>query len=303
MGAIRILRFLIKDAGHIERLALAVRIASEVQGDDQKLLWEAYIRLFAQNTSSGIRKKGLRSPRSAQPHLSFARELDLLEWRNRWVVSPGAGRTFLLLWDAEGRRPPKAFLLRQFLKFDSTFSIPFLKMWLEERRRLKPAEIAKRTWELLWRRYGAELASVEPPLPRNPSKSTCYHHALARLRFLTWAEGLALTIEQIERLVQEFEQAELESDQFFRLGRAVAGGQPEPLPQQKMLELLTSYSAKLKHLKFLSAESAFAYVNEHALPNFAVNWNDFLQALRGNPRFSIHPSFRAGDLLFCLREL
>src|SRR6266571_6430926 len=106
------MRRMVGDAGNLERLYFAVRNSAETSVDNEKQQWETFRRRYSGSENS--RFPTLKSPRSAEPHIAFARELGLLEHRTsggRWLVTAGPGRAFLHLWDLEQRSPPVYFLL------------------------------------------------------------------------------------------------------------------------------------------------------------------------------------------------
>jgi len=298
------LRYLVGDAGNIQRLYWAVKSAAESATDDVKKQWAVFLRLYGKSS-------GLASLRSAEPHFSLARELNFLEWRSRWRVTNGPGKALLALWDNEN--PPKYLILGQLITYDHSFLIPFLRRLVEKQPQdselVKVAsKITKEVWLNLSARYKLEFVSIEPPLPLNPKDRTCDHHARARLRLLLGFpnnEGLNLTWQQISKVTEEFNEFDNDwppSDYYFRLGRVLGGRKPEKISHEKLLKNNLDAFRVLKGFTYASVKGAFHYINEKALPNCAVDWNQYLTVIRKDASLSFHQGFFRDDFLFTIKE-
>jgi hypothetical protein len=300
---------MVGDAGNFDRLYAAVRNSAETSVDNEKRQWDSFRQKYSGTEQS--RFPSLRSPRSAEPHIAFARELGLLEHRSaggRWLVTAGAGRTFLDLCDDENRKPPTRFLIGQLLRYDRTLLLPFLRKLVQEGVEKGPMVMAE-TWGSMWKRHRNEMATLEPPVPISlwnsdkTLKRTAKHHSDARIRFLLKEEGLGLTISQVQNLVDglwESQDEKLPGDYFFRVGLALYGIQPERTTPQEARDLASKAYSQLCVGTYVSASSAFGYINELILPERAIVWEEFISMLRGRDNFAIHPSFQRGDLLYSI---
>lgn len=294
------------NAGDAQRLYCAVKCAMDAQVDDQELLWEIYARRclrcgIARNCWRGGRPP---RPRSAEPHFAFARELDLIEHRYRWLVTLGAGVAYLRLWES-GRRPPAYFMLAKLLQYDRAFLIPFLKAYLGG---LKPADAAVAAWSEVWREYGRELASMEPPLPEEPNGRTRVYHSRARLALLMGERpsGMGLSREQLAGIVEEFERfaasKSLPDDLYFHISKATGGTDPVPMQDEDLLSKLRHVFPLLKGTGYASARGAYDFINEISLPERAISWERFQLFLRTSPEIKLRSSFRTDDMLFKVGE-
>jgi hypothetical protein len=153
------------------------------------------------------------------------------------------------------------------------------------------------------------MATLEPPVPISlwnsdkTLKRTAKHHSDARIRFLLKEEGLGLTISQVQNLVDglwESQDEKLPGDYFFRVGLALYGIQPERTTPQEARDLASKAYSQLCVGTYVSASSAFGYINELILPERAIVWEEFISMLRGRDNFAIHPSFQRGDLLYSI---
>ncbi len=201
---------MVGDAGDLERLYAAVENSAKSAADSEKYQWETFNRNYS--GSIGSRFPTLMAPRSAEPHIAFARELGLLEHRSdggRWLVTMGSGRAFLRLWEVDQHRPPTYFLLNSLLRYDRTLLLPLLRLVTQEK--IDPPLAMAKVWEQMWKKYRNDMARLEPPVPLTmwhddgrSLKRTAKHHSDSRLRLLTKKEGLGLTTDRIVRLVNEF---------------------------------------------------------------------------------------------------
>ena len=290
------------NAGDAQRLYCAVKCAMDLQVDDQELLWEIFVERCSRCQLIKECWRGGRTPRprSAEPHFAFARELDLIEWRYRWLATLGSGIAYLKLWE-HGRRPPTYFLLAKLLEYDRAFLIPFLKFYLEG---VKPYEAAVAAWYEVWKKHGEALARMEPPIPEKPDGRTKAYHSRARLSLLKAPPpgGMGLTNDQLAGIVKEFElfaaSEALPDDLFFRLSKAIDGVSPEPLPSDDILSRLKEAFLVLKGTGYASARAAYGFINEIILPGKAVSWSEFLAVLRMAPEIQLRSSFRTDDMLF-----
>jgi len=307
------MRYLIGDAGNLQRMYLAVKTASENGVENLQTLCEIYLRKYRHLTTEGSRKRGLMKSewRSAEPHFSLARELDLLEWRERerWRMTFGAGRTYLSLCDNNSNSVPMSLLLHQLMTYDRTFTVPFLIRLVEADYDFVAGKFVglekyvRQVWEEIWEIHGRELQNMEPPLPKPPKKEnrTLLHHGMARVRFLNKREGLHLNIDRLNKLAHQFhgfeDSDEMPPDSFFRIGTAISGREPSKMNETEITEsiLLAFYS--LQRADHASGYGIYLYVNEKALPEKAVDWKTFTAHLRKGYPFSTRTSFRRDDYL------
>jgi hypothetical protein len=312
------MRYIIGDAGNVERLYWAVKTASEVQAEDLQTLCEIYIRKYAEASSVGRRKRGFlkSSWRSAEPHFSFARELDLLDWgeRDLWRLTFGPGRSFLRLWEGLGGLPPRNLLLAQLLERDRSFLMPFLIRLLEARydfsagRFLGLSKIAGEAWDEAWSVHGRELELLDPPFlgPKDIKDRTLLHHAMARVRMLNTTEGLGLNMEQTMRLTEQFDQfrdsAQLPSDVFFRIGTALTGRRPSPIDGENLSEKVLEAHSALQRAGYASGYGILLYINETSLPDLALDRNTYELHVRKKIPFSVRASFRRDDFLVAVEK-
>ena len=236
--------------------------------------------------------------------------MGLLEQRaagGSWLVTPGAGRAFLELWDSEEHKPPKYFLLAQLLRYDRTLLIPFLERFVNDPTGDGPIMLAQ-VWGELWKHHRNEMSTLEPPVPislwhenGHKLKRTAKHHFEARVRFLIKPEGLHMDASQSGRLAKAFwdsKDSRLPSDHFFKIGWAVAGTHPESVSKESLHKLSSHAYSRLHRAGFVSAQGAFGFVNEMALPTHAVGWDEFVTFLRSEESITIHPSVHRDDLLY-----
>lgn len=303
------MRYLVGDAGNVQRLYFAVRTASDHEIENLQTLCEIYLRKFRGLTADGPRKRGLlhSSWRSAEPHFSLAREIDLLEWRERerWRITFGAGKAFLSVWIDDS--PPKALLLHQLITYDRTFLIPFLIRLVEAEYDFTAGKFVglekyvEEIWSEMWQTYGRELREREPPLSATPKRRTLLHHAAARVRFLNKLEGLGLNMDKLIRLTQEFhgfeDTEEMPDDSFFRIGRAMSGRRPSELSASELTDKTLQAFSVLQRAGHASGFGAYLLVNERSLPEKAVDWTAFSDHIRKEGPFATRASFRRDDFL------
>jgi hypothetical protein len=323
-----LMRRMVGDAGHLERLYWAVKISHDTSVDSERLQWRQYIKQYGDQTKNLQQRKGgltmgkKGQGRSVEPHLAFAKEMGLLEmpskrvggrWPSmgRWLITAHAGRPFLALWEYEKQQPPKNMLLALMLKHDKSFLIPFVSQILDEGNRAGPV-IAAKIWEYLWKRYKREMILAEPPFPRSlwwkdgRLKRTAKHHSNARLRFMVKPEGLNLKEDALKRLVESFvtfEEKELPPDYYSKISYTLNGTYPTELEEKEVLNYASYAHENLCQTSYVSALGAFNYINEIILPDSTINWDYFLKVLRTNEAFSLHSSLMRGDILFKLRKL
>jgi len=313
------MRYIVGDAGNLQRLYWAVKTASEVQAENLQTLCEIFLRKFRTISSQGKRKRGfLKSKwRSAEPHFSFARELDLLEWRERelWRLTFGAGRTFIALWDKGNVVPPRYLLLAQLLTYDRSFLIPLLLGLAEANYDFSVGKfrglekIAREAWEEVWSLHGRELQSLDPPLPspKEVKDRTLLHHATARVRFLNTYEGIGLNMEKLQRLSQQFYDfqfaPQMPSDFFFRIGTALSGARPTEISGQETTDRALEALSVLQRADHASGYGIFLYINEKSLPSHALDWNSYVTHVRKEKPFSIRASFRRDDFLVTVERV
>ena len=301
---------MIGDAGNMDRLYWAVKTASETQTEHLQTLSEFYLKKYGNLTNQGKRKRGLTKPRSLEPHFSLARELDLLECkeRERWRITFGAGKALLALWEKEGKQPPSSLLLGQLIRYDRSFLIPFILGLVDSdydfsRHRFEQLErIAKDAWDEVWAEGKRELEREEPPLPdpKNVKQRTLLHHANARVRFLNSNEGLCLNIDRLRRFAQlfvEFQFKPLPNDYYFRIGEALTGTRPSALQNGEQDTLISRAFSHVQRMGYASGYGVFVYLNEMSLPSKALDWQDYYEYIRKRQGISTSASFRRDDFL------
>ena len=295
-------RYVIGDAGNVDRLHMAVMAASMAPTDDPVQQREVFIEQFGKASGRGLRKRGLTKQRSAEPHLAFARELRLLDKEEGWRITP-LGNAFLVLWDRYPGEPPTFFLTGLLLKFDRSFLIPFLRARLGGEN---DDAAAGKAWSELWRRFGDALASVEPPLPAELAPRTRHHHAAARIRFLESVEGLKLSPTQISRLAEAFAPyaySPMPSDSYRLIAKAVTGKDPAPInPVQASAKIREVYDLLQPRHAYASATAAFHTINAVSLPVASLDLDVFNGALRSDNGFTLQSDFQPGELLYAVRS-
>lgn len=309
------MRYMIGDAGNINRLYWAVKTASEVQAEHLETLSDFYLKKYGDLTNQGKRKRGLKKPRSLEPHFSLARELDLLEWkeRERWRITFGPGKAFIALWEKAGKQPPNGLLLGQLVRYDRSFLVPLILGLVESdydfssQKFIGLEKIARDAWEEVWDMGRRELELKEPPLPdpQTVSERTLLHHAQARLRFLNSNEGLSLNIDKLRRLAQlfsEFQFKPLPSDYYFRIGEALTARRPSSIPNTELDQLIVKAFSFLQRMGYASGFGLFAFVNELILPNNALDWQAYFEYVRKQKGLSTSASFRSDDFLVTLQS-
>jgi len=309
------MRYMIGDAGNVDRLYWAVKTASEIQTEHLQTLSESYLKKYGNLTNQGNRKRGLTRPRSLEPHFSLARELDLLECkeRERWRITFGAGKAFLALWEKKAKQPPLSLLIGQLIRYDRSFLIPFILGLVDSdydfsRRRFEQLEkTARDAWEEVWHEGRRELEREEPPLPNPKSVKprTLLHHAHARVRLLNSAEGLCLNIDRLRelaRLFSEFQFKPIPSDYYFRVGEAFAGTRPCVLQKDEQDMLISEGFSFLQRMGYASGYGVFLYVNEISFPNKALDWQVYSEYVRKRDGMSTSAAFRRDDFLLNLGQ-
>jgi len=309
------MRYIIGDAGDVRRLYYAVKTASEIQADNLETLSYYYLKKYGNLTNLGSKKRGLKRQRSLEPHFSLARELDLLEWRERelWRITFGPGKTFIALWDLCGKHPPATLLLGQLIRYDRAFLIPLILALVESNydfSRLKFIGLeptAKDVWEEIWVVGRRELEQRQPPFPdpETVSGRTLLHHATARVRFLNSNEGLGLNIDKVRRLAEsffEFQFKPLPSDYYYLIGKALTGNRPKEISEDELDQLVINGFSKLQRMGYASGFGVFAFVNELALPNAALDWEVYSSYVRRQKGISISTSFRRDDFLLTVKK-
>lgn len=307
------MRYMIGDAGNVKRLYWAVKTASEIQAEHLQTLSEFYLRKFGNLTNQGEGKRGLKRLRSLEPHFSLARELDLLECkeRERWRITFGPGKAFMALWEDEGKQPPTHLLLGQLIRYDRSFLVPFILGLVEadydfSRQKFTELEkIAKEAWEEVWAEGRRELELKEPPLPdpKTVKSRTLLHHAHARVRLLNSTEGLGLNIDKLRRLAQlflEFQFKPLPDDYYFRVGEAITGKRPEPIQSDELDHLIVKAFSRLQRMGYASGYGTFLFINELKLPSMALDWQTYYSYVRKREGISTSASFRRDDFLLTI---
>lgn len=236
----RILHSFEGSAGDLNRLYLAVMSAWLLHRDNPEWLKEEFIRYYKafreyKGGDERGRKRGLKSPRSAEPHLNLARELNLIE-RERWYVTP-LGKAFLFLSFPENSSYPAHTILSLLLYYDRDMLQPLsvhLPGWMKDGIHAH-GEITPRIreiWRELWGRYGNALNEISRlPKEEEIGGRTCIHWVAARLRLLG-SEGLNLKPEQLCTL-QRLLQGDGE-EPFVMAFHVIKGREPRRLSRQEL---------------------------------------------------------------------
>jgi len=300
------LRYITGDAGHLERLYEAVSVA--VDYPDIAALQREVLAERKTDSQKTKRFRGLKRPRSYEPHQALARELGILERGERWRITSSVGSAFLRLWKEGGVKSTKYLLLALFIKYDRIMIIPFLSKLLEGEK--EPPEIVADVWDLMWKEFPREMELAEPPLPlslrkeKNELKRTCSHHSLFRLRFLKSEEGLNLQDEQLSRIVKCFKNysnPKFPSDYYSMIGYILTGKVPASCNLQCLNKETVSSFKIFSGGTYTSASAVFHYINGRMLPDKFIDWEEFLKFLKTSGHFNLHPSSSPDDVLFSIR--
>jgi len=297
---VAISRSVLENAGNIFRLYLAVKASSVISRDNRELQWELALKSLGADLSQ--KGQGLKKPRSFEPDLSLARELDLLERSGRWLVTIGPGKAFLKLWEKFEKRPPILLLLVQMLRHDRTFLLPFL----DRSQGLGPREsgkVAGEIWVDLWKQHKREMALMEPPMPRVITDRTGVAYARGRLRLLFGTDGLGLNENQARRLVLEFlpyVKDDLPEDVYLRVAASIWATTPQEIANGSLPDQIHLAFDLLGPAAYVSSIGAFAIINELNLPAQGLSWNHFISYLRSHSEYSLHSGFKKDELLFTI---
>lgn len=293
------MRFIKSEAGHVQKLYYAVKAASQVSSNNPIHQRETFLKLW--NEANPEAKLG--SIRSAESHLSFARELGLLVKRGKnrsWQLTNGFGRSFLTLYE-KYQLIPKNLLLASFVLSDKDILIPYLTLLLEN-----PLEshslLFKKAWLELYSKFKSSLLRMEPIVPADLKIRTCRHHVEARDKFLMRSTGLGLNINNLATLLKWLNtDLNLEDEIFLVTSESISGSKPSELDQAIILDKIFEYHKTASVMGFASARGAWAFINELSFPTFFAKWSTVLDAIQTSERFMVQPSFDPIDRLFAIR--
>ena len=292
------MRFVKSEAGHVEKLYFAVKAASLVPSNDPTKQRE----LFPQLWNKAHPEARINSVRSAESHLSFARELGLLVQRGQnrsWQLANGFGRSFLILYE-QYHKVPRNLLLGSFMLRDRDVLAPYLGRVLV--RRFESHELLfQEAWKEFYSRHRASLIRMEPIVPAELQLRTCRHHVEARDKFLMRSSGIGLNVDNLATISKWLQNSNLEDDMFLASSESISGSKPTELSQGKILERLSEYHKVASVMNFASAKGAWAFMNELSFPSFFAKWSAILNAIQKSEPFMAQPSYDPKDRLYTIR--
>jgi hypothetical protein len=295
------MRFIKSEAGHIEKLYFAVKAASMVPSNDPTSQRELFLRLW--NKAHPEAKRKIESIRSAESHLSFARELGLLTQRDQnrsWQLTNSFGRSFLILYE-KYHRVPKNLLLASFMLNDKDILAPYLGKVLK--RRFESHELLfQEAWHEFYNRYKSSLVRIEPTVPANLELRTCRHHVEARDKFLMRSSGIGLNVDNLVILCNWLQNPNLQDDLFLASSESISGSRATELNQGEIIQMLSEYHRAGSVMGFASVKGAWAFTNELSLPSFYSKWSTILNLIQKSEPFMTQPSYDAEDRLYSVRE-
>lgn len=292
------MRFIKSEAGHVEKLYFAVKAASMIPSNDTTNQREMFLQLW----NKAHPEAEIGSIRSAESHLSFARELGLLVQRGQnrsWQLTNGFGRSFLILYE-KYHKVPKNLLLASFMLNDRDVLAPYLSRVLT--RRLESHELLfQEAWREFYKNCKASLVRMEPIVPAELQPRTCRHHVEARDKFLMRSSGIGLNFDNISTISKWLHNSNLEDDVFLASSESISGSKPTELAQFKILERLSEYHKVASVMSFASARGAWAFINELSFPDSYAKWSATLKVIQTSEQFMVQPSFDPKDRLYAIR--
>ena len=302
-------RYVIGDAGNIERLVKVVKVAFDFP-DTALLQWEVLTERNVMKKKKKSQFKGeFFRPRSYEPHLALARELGIFERGERWRLTISVGVPFLRLWKEGEKKATRFLLLAQLIRYDKWMLIPFLTDYLKHEK--KPNEIVVDVWEKMWKTFPSVMELAEPPIPHSlvreedkKIKRTAGHHALFRKRFLQTDQGLNLNEEQLKRIVECFENykaPKFPSDYYSKIGFIITGKYPKRCELKNMKNEIYAAFKLFRKLSYASAQAVFHYIHGKILPGHYMDWNEYLHYLRSSGHFNLHSTYTPDDMLFSIK--
>ncbi len=284
---VALMRFAVESAGNLDKLHRLISLVDNIPGDKDKI-----------SESFRNQESYLGYRRAAEPYFSLARGLGIVD--EGWKLSFGAGRSLLKLWSEKEKRPIYT-LLTLFLIHDRSFLVPLLRSatLFSPIKRQQIEESARVAWEEMWEKSGEELATMEPPVPRNLTRRTLLHYGIPRWRIITHGLGLRLThLKTFSELFWPYAFKELPNDYFGLLGEVFTARKPPHLKGSQLDELINRAYDTLKGMEYASVFGALCFINEHILPTFFVDYRTLLKILRSSNRYELQPSFSPEDFLF-----
>lgn len=292
------MRFIKSEAGHIEKLYYAVKAASMISSNDPTSQRE----LFPQLWNKAHPEAKINSVRSAESHLSFARELGLLTQRGQnrsWQLANAFGRPFLILYERY-HRIPKNLLLALFMLNDKDILIPYLSRVLH-RRLESHALLFQEAWREFYNRNKASLVKIEPIVPAELQPRTCRHHVEARDKFLMRSSGIGLNVDNLATVFKWLQTTNFEDEIFLATSEAISGYRPAELVPYKILQRVSEYHRVASVMSFASAKGAWVFVNELSSPSFYAKWSTTLSVIQASQKFMTQPSYDPRDQLYAIR--
>lgn len=293
------MRFIKSEAGHIEKLYFAVKAASLVSSNDPTQQRELFLQLW----NKAHPEAKLSSVRSAESHLSFARELGLLAQRSQnrsWQLSNGFGRSFLILYERY-HKIPKNLLLASFMLNDRDLLAPYLEKILN--RRFESHDVLfQESWGEFYARNRSSLVRMEPIVPSELKLRTCRHHVEARDKFLMRSSGIGLNFDNLATIYLWLQNPNLEDEVFLASSESISFSKPTELDQDEVLEKLSEYHRVASVMRFASTKGAWAFMNELSLPLFYAKWSTVLKTVQASDRLMTQPSYDPKDRLYTIRE-
>jgi hypothetical protein len=290
------MRFIKSEAGHVEKLYFAVKAASMISSNDTTKQRELFSLLW--NRAHPDAK--IKSVRSAESHLSFARELGLLAQRGQnrsWQLTNGFGRSFLALYE-QYHQVPRNLLLASFMLNDKDILGPYLGKVLT--RRFESHELLfQEAWQEFYSRNRDSLVRIEPIVPAKLKTRTCRHHVEARDKFLMRTSGLGLNFDNLAIISKWLKDPNLEDNIFLACAESIFGSEPTELNHSKILEKLCEYHKVASTMGFASAKGGWAFMNELSLPSSYAKWSGTLGLIQAS--FMTQPSYDVKDRLYTIR--
>ena len=292
------MRFVKSEAGHIEKIYYAVKAASMISSNDPTSQRE----LFPQLWNKAHPEAKINSVRSAESHLSFARELNLLTQRGQnrsWQLTNSFGRSFLTLYE-RCKKIPKNLLLSQFMLNDKDILILYLSKVLNSRLE-SHAKLFQEAWKEFYNRNKTALIKMEPIVPKELQYRTCKHHVEARDKFLMRSSGIGLNFDNLETVYRWLQKENLEDEIFLATNQAISCSTPTELSPEKIVENISNYHKLASAMSFASAKGAWAFVNELSSPNHYAKWSTTLGIVQSSKQFMTQPSYDPKDVLYSIR--
>lgn len=294
------MRFIKSEAGHIEKLYFAVKAASMVSSNDPTTQRELFPKLW----NEAHPEAQINSVRSAESHLSFARELGLLTQRDQnrsWQLSNSFGRSFLILYERY-HTIPKKLLLASFMLNDKDVLAPYFTRILGQSGE-SHSTLFQEAWKEFYGKNKASLIKMEPVVPAELKARTCRHHVEARDKFLMRSSGLGLNNESLATVFKWLRTTNLEDEIFLASSEAISGCRPTELDSDRILQGVAEYHKVASIMSFASAKGAWAFLNELSPTSFYAKWSTTIGVIQKSKQFMTQPSYDQRDQLFSIRGI